>query len=216
MRLNYLLDIKWKRYYNYNNNETTIVQVVAKNHIKEKAMKFKDDFIEIIKNKKVDYYSLRRNHCSYHINMQWWDIIELEEEDFDKAINVALTFRPIHNENGPIATKYINYKKAYFNGSIDEYSLRTDLNPEYFISFFENKLCKRKQEATRCRIKDEIEKAFADSNLNLLDTYNEIMGAYIEFFKCQRETEELPKRVKKAEERKREAEKMLLSATSAK
>ncbi len=178
-------------------------------------MKFKDNFIEIIKNKKVDYYSLRRNDYPY-TEMQWWDIIELEEGDFDKAIDVALTFRPIHNENGPIATKYINYKKAYFDGSINDYSLQLDLNPEYFISFLEQSLCKRKQETTRCKIKNAIEGAFADSNLNLLDTYDEIMGAYIEFFKCQRETEELPKRVKEAEERKREAEKMLLSATSAK
>ena len=179
-------------------------------------MRFKDNFIEIIKNKKVDYYSLRRNHYSYQSKMQWWDIIELEEVDFDKAISVALTFRPIHNENGPIATDYINYKKAYFNGSIDEYSLRMDLNPEHFISFFAQTLCKRKQEATRCRIENEIKTAFADSNLNLLDTYNEILEAYIEFFKCQREIEELPTRMKKAEEKKREADKMLLSATSAK
>lgn len=181
-------------------------------------MKFKDDFIETIKRSKANDFNLHGKgmHNPYGSKLQWWHIIELEEDDFDKVISIALTFRPDTYSNGNIADKYIKYKNEYFNGSIDEYSLRLELNPDYFIKFFEAALCKRKQEPTRDRIKKHIKNDFADSNILLLDTYNEIVEAYVNYFKCQRDIEELPTRLEEAEQNKKEAEQKLSSAIFAK
>lgn len=163
-------------------------------------MKLRANFIDALKESGLDYFNLSYN---LNANLKWWHLLELEEEDYEKAISVALIFRPETYGNGSIANEYIRYKKLYCGKEPSElpYGMPGDLDPDNFIDCLFDKLAKRKRSATRVRIREEIDYAFKDSSINSLDVFQEIVDAYLDYFQAERDMQSLPQRLKEVKEK---------------